>query len=627
MRLFELSEVRWAAASLVLFVTAVASSATGAPSWVVSALFVACYVAGGWEPAAAGLAALRERRLDVDLLMVVAAVAAFAIGEAFDGGLLIVIFATSGALEALATKRTQDAVRSLLHLAPERATIVTDAGEVIVETATLVPGDVTVVRPGERIGADGRVVEGASDVDQASITGEPLPATKLIGDEVFAGTVNGTGTLKVRVERAAVDSVVARIVTQVEQASATKARTQLFIETVEQRYSLVVVAATIALLAIPLVAGAESTLLRAMTFMIVASPCALVLATMPPLLSAIALASRNGVLVKNAVVMEQLGRTSVVLFDKTGTLTEGAPQVTDTIIDAGAAQTERSMLRMAAAAELPSEHPVGRAIVTAARTGGIDLPSATMFESVPGVGVHAVVEGRNVTVKRPDQIAGWVEDAVNRIQGDGGTAVIVTIDGDPSGVIGVADRVRDRAHLGIRRCARLTSRSPVVVSGDNTLAARRLAAELGVGDVHAELLPHHKVDHVIAFRAHGHVTAVGDGVNDAPMLAAAGTGVAMGRNGADLALETADVVLVRDDLAALPAAIELSRRARRVVMQNLAFAGTVIVALVTIDLVGQLPLPLGVAGHEGSTIVVALNGLRLLSRRSWPEGDPGPMTD
>ncbi|MDT7621447.1 MAG: cation-transporting P-type ATPase, partial [Pseudonocardiales bacterium] len=379
-----LPEVRWAAVATVLFGLGLLAYFADAPSWLWWALFLACYVTGGWEPGWAGLQALKNKALDVDLLMVAAAIGAAAIGQVLDGGLLIVIFAVSGALEAVATHRTAESVRGLLDLAPEHATRLTDTGEQSVETTTLDIGDVILVRPGERIGADGKVLDGASDVDQATITGEGLPVAKTVGDEVFAGTANGTGALRVRVNRLAHDTVVARIVAMVQQASATKAKTQLFIEKIEQRYSVGMVTATVALFVVPLLFGAElqATLLRAMTFMIVASPCAVVLATMPPLLSAIATAGRNGVLVKSAVVMEQLGLTDTVAFDKTGTLTQGTPRVA--AIHPLAGITEHDLLTLAAAAERPSEHPLATAVVAAAHQRGLNLPTATEFNSTPG---------------------------------------------------------------------------------------------------------------------------------------------------------------------------------------------------------------------------------------------------
>uniref|UniRef100_UPI0015F0F9AA HAD-IC family P-type ATPase n=1 Tax=Streptomyces phytophilus TaxID=722715 RepID=UPI0015F0F9AA len=326
-----LPEARWALAALVLFLLALPLFVLSAPAWTWGPLFAAVYATGGWEPGRAGLRALADKTLDVDLLMVVAALGAAAIGQFLDGALLIVIFATSGALEAIATARTEDSVRGLLDLAPATATRLTDGGEETVPAAELVVGDTLLIRPGERVGADGRVLAGAGEVDQATITGEPLPAAKEPGDEVFAGTVNGTGALTVRVERDPSESVIARIVAMVEEASATKAPTQLFIEKVEQRYSIGMVLATLAVFALPLAFGdtLDAALLRAMTFMIVASPCAVVLSTMPPLLSAIANAGRHGVLAKSAVVMERLGQVDAVAMDKTGTLTEGAPYVAE----------------------------------------------------------------------------------------------------------------------------------------------------------------------------------------------------------------------------------------------------------------------------------------------------------
>ena len=627
-----LPEVRWAALSLVAFLLALAAHAANLPGAVQAGLFAVCYAAGGWEPGLAGLQALRQKTLDVDLLMIVAALAAAGIGQSVDGALLIVIFATSGALEAVATKRTQDSVRSLLSLAPEQATRLRDGREELVDTAELLPGDLVRVRPGERVGADGRVLDGASDVDQASITGEPLPVARTVGDEVFAGGVNGTGALLVRVDRAAGQTVVARIVALVEEASATKAKTQLFIEKVEQRYSVGLVAATVALFAVPLAFGAalQPTLLRAMTFMIVASPCAVVLATMPPLLSAIANAGRHGVLVKSAVVMEQLGHTGVVAFDKTGTLTEGAPRVAEVHVVPGAGLTEDELITLAAAAERPSEHPLARAVVTAARDRGLTVPDVSDFRAQPGRGVVATVGSHSVSVGSPlllDETHSdpRTADLVGRLQEAGRTAVVVTVDGSPAGVLALADRVRPGAADTVARLTALTGRPPVLLTGDNAGAARRLAGEVGIHDVHAGLLPHDKVAAVHALAEDGaHVTAVGDGINDAPALAAAGTGVGMGRHGADLTLEAADVVIVRDDLATLPAVIDISRRARRVIMQNLAFAALVIAALVLLDLTGHLPLPLGVAGHEGSTVLVGLNGLRLLSRRAWTAAPTRP---
>jgi heavy metal translocating P-type ATPase len=604
-RPFALPEVRWATVATVLFVFGLAAQFGGAPAWLWWALYLACYVTGGWEPALAGLQALRAKSLDVDLLMIVAAIGAAGIGQVLDGGLLIVIFATSGALEAFLTQRTADSVRSLLDLAPESATVITESGdEAVVDAAAL------------------------------SITGEALPVAKNPGDEVFAGTLNGTGVLRIRVDRAAADTVIARIVTMVQEASATKAKAQLFIEKVEQYYSIGVVAATLAVFFVPLALGAalQPALLRAMTFMIVASPCAVVLATMPPLLAAMATAGRNGVLVKSAVVMEQLGSITAVAFDKTGTLTQGTPQLTDVeALDEARYDTD-TILIWAAAAEHPSEHPLARAIVAAATDRGLRLPPAQDFDSAPGRGVHATIDGHSVEVGSPRHLlpdadtSSPISAAVADLEAAGKTVVVVVADGAAAGILALADQLRPGAADTVAELAALTGTAPVLLTGDNARAATTLGAQIGITDARAGLLPQDKVTAVRELEDAGRrVLLVGDGVNDAPALAAAHTGVAMGRAGSDLALETADAVIVRDDLATLPAVIALSRRARRIVIANLAIATTFITGLVLWDLLGHLPLPLGVAGHEGSTVIVGLNGMRLLAQRAWTT-IPAPPT-
>ncbi len=651
-RVLALPEARWALTSTLAFLLAFPLDLAGASAWLYGPLYVIAYAAGGWEPALEGLRALREKSLDVDLLMIVAALGAAAIGQVLDGALLIVIFATSGALEALATARTADSVRGLLDLAPTTATRLSPDGtaEETVPTDRLAVGDLVLVRPGERIGADGRVVAGESEADQATITGEPLPVPKAPGDEVFAGTLNGTGALRVRVARDPADSVIARIVGLVEEASRTKAPTQLFIEKIEQRYAVGVVVATLAVFGVPLAFGEDLTaaLLRAMTFMIVASPCAVVLATMPPLLSAIANAGRHGVLVKSAVAMERLGEIDAAALDKTGTLTEGTPEVVAVRPLPGSGLDEDGLLALAAAAEYPSEHPLARAVVAAAGARGLRVAAAEDFVALPGRGVRATVEGRVVAVGRAGEHAGIGDGtaadgtAADGAAADGaavegtaldgavtdraaadravaeGTTVVVERDGVAVGTLTLADRLRPDAPAAVSALTALTGGSPVLLTGDNARAAARVAADTGIDDVRAELLPEGKVEAVRELQNGGaKVLFVGDGVNDAPALAAAHAGVAMGRAGSDLALETADAVVVRDELRAIPAVVRLSRAARRLVVQNLVIAGVCIAVLVVWDLVGHLPLPLGVAGHEGSTVLVGLNGLRLLREGAW----------
>jgi heavy metal translocating P-type ATPase len=475
-RAWTLPEVRWATAATVLFLAGLIVDLAGGAGWIYWSLFLACYVAGGWEPGWAGVQELRNKRLDVDLLMVVAAIGAASIGQVLDGGLLIVIFATSGALEAVATKRTEDSVRGLLELAPDTATRVGSAPgtEETVRVDDLAVGEVILVRPGERIGADGTVLHGSSEVDQATITGEPLHVDKTAGAEVFAGTLNGTGALRVRVDRPAAESVVARIAGLVEEAARTKAKTQLFIEKIEQRYSVGMVAATVALFVIPLLLGepVTPTLLRAMTFMIVASPCAVVLATMPPLLAAIANAGRHSVLVKSAVVMEQLGATTQVVIDKTGTLTRGTPHLAEIRLVDDAPFTRDQILTIVASAEHPSEHPLAAAVVSAARAAGLTLTPVDAFTATAGVGVTATVDGRRVQIGGPTALLAGSDlhdqaarTAIAELQTVGATAVVVLIDGEPVAVLGIVDQLRPEAPATVQRLTQLTGKPPVLLTG------------------------------------------------------------------------------------------------------------------------------------------------------------------
>ncbi len=633
--MFRLPDVRWAALALACFGVGAAAQFAGAPAWAWLPAYLACYLAGGWGPAWEGISALAKPRFEVDLLMVIAAVAAAAIGQWFDGALLIVIFATSGALEAVLTERTADSVRSLLEHAPDRAVRLRDGREETVDAADLAPGDTVLIRPGDRVPADGTVTAGESEVDESTLTGEALPGRKALGAQVLAGTVNGTGALEVRVDRASADSVLARVARQVEEASEAKSKTQLTIERVEQPYSLIVVAATLALLAVPLLSGAafEPTLLRAMTFMIVASPCAIVLATMPPLLAAVALAGRRGVLVKSALMIERLAEVDQAAFDKTGTLTNGRPRIERievlgsaidgavdgdggrSAIDGDASASDARLRRLVAAAEARSEHPLGRVLAAIGDANG-----ATDFQAVPGRGVRARVDGADVQVGHPVLLDDAEEDPAARrlvaeLESQGLTVAVAVADKRPIGVIGLTDTVRPEAAQAVAALEARLGSSARLLTGDHPAAARRVGAAVGIDRVDATLLPGDKAERLAGTRT----LYCGDGINDAPALAASHVGVAMGGTASDLALQSADVVLVGQRLTALPAAVDLARKAKRVATANLAFAAAVIAVLATWDLVGDLPLVLGVAGHELSTVIVGLNGLRLLSGRHWKE--------
>lgn len=627
-KLFALSEMRWAALALGLFSAGLLTQLCGAPQWVRWALFLACYATGGWEPGLAGLQALQRRTLDVDLLMVVAAIGAAAIGQIAEGALLIVIFATSGALEALVTARTADSVRGLMGLAPGTATRVgAGGGEETVNAADLRIGDIVLVRPGERISADATVLAGGSEVDQATVTGEPLPVDKSIGDQVFAGTVNGTGALRIRVDRLARDSVVARIATLVEQASQTKARTQLFIEKVEQRYSIGMVAVTLAVFAVPPLWG---------------DPAAGVAASHDVHDRRVAVCGRAGhhaaTIGRNRQRRPPRGARQV--RDRDGTTWN---HHTDRVRQdrhpyprypelAGIWVYERrftddELLRLAAAAEYPSEHPLGAAIVKAAQSRRIRLPTVGEFTAHPGCRVTARVDGHVIAVGSATALLGTAGaaaleasmiTAVDFLQGEGYTVVVVVCDSHPVGLLAITDQLRPEAAAAISAATKLTGAKPVLLTGDNRATADRLGVQVGIDDVRAGLLPDDKVAAVRQLQAGGaRLTVVGDGINDAPALAAAHVGIAMGSARSELTLQTADAVVARDDLTTIPTIIAMSRRARRIVVANLIVAVTFIAGLVVWDLAFTLPLPLGVARHEGSTIIVGLNALRLLRHTAW----------
>ena len=620
-RWLDVPEFRAAVLAGLLLVAGVVAAGSGAPREAVWALYAAVYLVGGWGPVVAGLQGLRRRSVEAELLMVIAALCAAGVGKPVDGALLFVIFVSSRALAALATRRTQESVRSLLSLTPEHVRKVVPGGDELVAAAAIEVDEEFLVRPGERIGADGQVVVGRSEVHQASITGEPVPVAKGVGDEVFAGTVNGTGSLQVRVTRPRPDSVLARIVATVQQASETKSREQARLELLERRYSLLLVAATLALILVPLGLGSDTrpTLLRAMGFMIVASPCALTLATMPALLAAIANAGRHGVLVKSAETMDRLGKVTTAIFDKTGSLTLGAPLVEQVIPLPGEPADADTLVRLAGAAERASEHPIARAIVAEAVARGLVMSDGEDFRSEPGAGVRAVVADHKVTVGSPASAAldPELETHVRGLERDGGTVVLVEVDGRHAGLIVLRDRLRPDAAAAVSALAETTAQRLVLLTGDGPGAARTIGAQVGIKDVRAQLLPEQKLTAVAELQAgEDSVAYIGDGVNDAPALATADVGVAIAP-GADLALETADVVILRAELSAVPAVIGLSRHARQVIRQNLMLAGAVVVGLVTLDLVGVLPLPAAVGGHEGSTLLVALNGLRMLRPGAW----------
>jgi len=580
-------------------------------------IFLVGYVLGGYRQAIEGTTTLfKDRELDVDLLMVVAAIGAAAIGYWFDGALLIFIFALSGTLEGYASARTKRDIEALMALHPEDALVVRNGREQRVPAASLAVHEVLIVKPGERIAADGLIVEGTSAVNQASITGESMPVDKHEGEEVFAGTINGHGALRVTVTRPAADTILARMIRLVQEAQERRPPAQLFIERFERGYAKVVVVGAIAVVALPSLAHwwtFREALYRAMIFLVVASPCALAASMMPTLLSALSNGARNGILFKGSTFIESLGRVRAIAFDKTGTLTSGHPVVTDVISLSD--ESEDELLAFAAAIESRSEHPLATAIVGEAARRNLKGKVSSGLQSVPGVGAHAVVGDQMWSIGKaslfPD-VSAVASARHAALTAEGKTVVMLGSEG-VRGLIALRDTVRPRAGNAVRALQSFELDNIVLVTGDNHRTADAVGRDVGITEIHAELLPADKVRVVEDLvRRYGRVAMVGDGVNDGPALAVSSVGIAMGVSGTDVALETADVVLTTDDLEKIPYAVALGRQAVRVVKQNLILALGMIVLLVISDLLGWMTLPWGVVGHEGSTLLVTLNGLRLL---------------
>ncbi|WP_054943467.1 heavy metal translocating P-type ATPase [Paenibacillus ihuae] len=588
-------------------------------------IYVISYTIGGWIKAKEGVETLvKERDLDVNLLMIAAALGAASIGYWNEGAMLIFIFAMSGALESYTMERSKKDISSLMALKPATAVRIEQGAMSEVPIDLLAVGDLLLVRPGELIPADGKVYRGESAVNQASITGESLPVEKTTGSEVFAGTVNGEGPLYIEVTTAAEHTLFAKIIKMVEEAETEVPDSQRFIKRLEAIYARVVVIATVILIALPpfvLDWSWSDTFYKAMVFLVVASPCALVSSIMPAMLSAISKSARKGILFKGGVHLENMAKVTVVAFDKTGTLTEGIPQVTDFIAGEGYSRDE--LLAVSASIEKLSRHPLAEAIVRLAEEERVELHSTQESKSVTGWGIEGWINGRlwrigktNVLDERAvavkeERHASW--KAVRKQLESEGKTVSLILEGDHiAGMIALQDTVRPQAEAAVRKLQKLGIKV-AMLTGDREATAAVMAGRTGVDLVFADLLPEDKVAHIKALREqYGHVIMVGDGVNDAPALATATVGMGMGMKGSGAALEIADVVLMNDNIEEIASTIELARRTQRIVKQNMIFAVTVILTLILSNFLQGIALPFGVVGHEGSTILVILNGLRLL---------------
>ena len=623
----------------------------GAPAGLSEALYVLATLAGGIFVARRGWARLRAAHtLDINALMTIAAVGALLIGEYAEGAAVVFLFALGNALEGYTMERARRSIRALMRLAPETALVRRGELERELPVEQVAIGEVIIIRPGDRIPLDGVVVAGRSAVDQAPITGESMPVEKEAGSELFAGSINGEGALEARVTRPAQASTLARMIQLVEEAQARKAPAQRFIDAFARRYTpaVLILAALVATLP-PLAFGEWAPwLYRALVLLVIACPCALVISTPVSIVSAISAAARNGVLFKGGAALEAAGGLRAIAFDKTGTLTVGRPMVTDVIafeandLRAGDTKTQpdRStpsgppdlpashpaaadeLLALAAAVERRSTHPLARAIVAAAEARGLAIPPADEFRSWSGRGATARVAGRQVTIGNrslfaSDALPPSLEAQLAALEQAGRTVMLVGCDGVPRGIIAAADAARAEGRATIESLKQMGIAHIAMLTGDTARAAAPIATHVGVNDARAGLLPQAKLDAIDQLIAqHRNVGMVGDGINDAPALARATVGVAMGAAGSDVALETADIALMADDLRKLPFAIGLSRSARRVIKQNIAFALAVKALFLVASLAGVATLWMAVFADTGAAVIVIANGMRLLGYRA-----------
>ena len=559
-----------------------------------------------------GLRAARELSLDMNFLMTVAILGAVAIGEYLEAAAIAFLFSTAELLESYAVDRARASMESLMDLAPKTAVVLRDGVEETVRASEVAVGDVVVVRPGERIPVDGSVVEGGSAVDESPLTGESLPVEKDPGDPVFAGTITRDGFMHVRTEKPADSSSLARIVELVERAGAEKAKTERVVTRFARWYTPAITVAAVLVVAVPTLAGADfiTWLVRGLTLLVIACPCALVISTPVAVVSGITAAARRGVLIKGGVYLEAMSGVRAMAMDKTGTLTVGHLEVRDVRSTRGAPPT--TVLARASAVEARSEHPIARAIHEEAVRREIYSHYAVRdFSTRRGEGVTARLDGVRHFVGKPATL-GLGEPPAD-MAGDGRTVVAVADDDGPLGWISLEDRARKQARVAVGRLHAMGIRPVVMLTGDDAATGRRIAGETGVDEVMARLLPHEKVDALRELeREHGRVAMVGDGVNDAPSLAAASVGIAMGAAGSDAAIDSADVALMGDDLTRLPYLFRLSRKSRAVIRQNIATALLVKLVLVVGVPLGMVSLIAAVlVGDVGVSLLVTANALRL----------------
>ncbi len=609
------------AVSLLGLLAGVYFQLTGAGVWYTGISFFLSYLAGGAPATRESLAQLRKGQLEIDLLMVLAALAAAAVGEVRDGAILLFLFSISSTLEGYAMGNTKRAVVALMKLRPEEATVQKEGGVLEkVAVDSLEVGQVVLVKPGERIPVDGVVLQGQSAIDQSSVTGESVPIDKAKGDQVFAGSLNGYGSLSITVTKKASHSTIAQMIQLVTEAQAKRSPSEQFSDWFGHRYTIFVLVGSAASLCIFILFGLpySEAFYKAATLLVVASPCAIVISVPAAILSALASSAKKGILFKGGGALETFGKATIVAFDKTGTLTTGLMKVTDAVVVTG---TQSDFLNIATALESHSEHPLAKSILeyTALQpttTLEVETPNA-----LPGKGMVGMIDGKRFwagNTKMFDALQVTAPPSVlaelKKFEEAGKTTIMVGQDETVLGIFAIADTVRESAASAVAAMRTGGIKRVVMLTGDNESVAHQVAKQIGIaqGDVYASLLPADKVACIETLHKEGVVAFVGDGVNDAAALATAHVGIAMGSAGSDVALEAADVALLANDLHVLIKARALSSRTNTIIKQNLYFAVGILVLMVFSTFIFHFPLPLGVIGHEGGTLLVVLNGLRLL---------------
>jgi Zn2+/Cd2+-exporting ATPase len=586
-------------------------------------LYGVAIVVGGWNVAVKGWKAALSFSLDMNVLMSIAVLGAIAIGKWEEGAAVIVLFAIAGLLEEMSVRRTRKAIASLMEMAPATAAVRKNLTEATIPVEEVKAGDIVIIRPGEKIPVDGMVVKGISTVNQSAITGESVPVEKTAGAAVYAGTMNERGSLEIETTSIGKDTTLAHIVHLVEEAQAQRSPSQEFVDRFAKMYTPAVLAIAMLVVLIPPLVFAQTFGLwfyRGLVLLVIACPCALVISTPVTIISGLTAAARQGILIKGGRYLEEASKLRAILFDKTGTLTYGLPSVTD-IVQLNSISSQE-ILRIAALGELKSEHSIGRAIVAKAEEENLDLTAnVNHFDSVAGRGIVIKIDNNRYTIGNHQFVeelglcSPAVESRLNVLEKDGKTATIVCSADKVLGIIGVSDSVRNESRLVIQRLRQSGVEEIVMISGDGSGAVRSTASNLGIDNYFGELLPADKVALVNRMKLkHGSIAMVGDGVNDAPALAASSLGIAMGMTGTDVALETADVVLVKDDLSKISSLISIGKRTMSVLRQNIVLALIMKCAFLTLAVLGIATLWMAVIADDGVTLLVVLNSLRLLRK-------------